>query len=314
MRKYLLLAVVVATGFCMIYNPITDQYVAFLKAESVQVGQNSDSLKEEIIKKSKQYQVPAVDARIDRVWKAIPGYNGLEVDIKASYEKMKDDGKFNEKKLVFKEVKPKVQLYDLPAAPIYRGNEKKPMVAFIINVAWGNEYIPDMLATLKKHHISASFFLEGRWVKENPDLAKMISEAGHEIGNHSYTHPDMEKLSAAEIKSQIEKTNEVIEATTGKVCKWFGPPSGSYRDEVVKIAHVLGLGTVLWSIDTIDWKKPSPETIVERIDSKVHPGDLILMHPTEPTAKALEQMIIKIEQKNLKIGTVSETLSEERID
>ena len=68
------------------------------------------------------------------------------------------------------------------------------MVSFIINVAWGNEYLSDMLATLKEHHVSATFFLEGRWAQKNPELAKMISEAGHEVGNHSFTHPDMKNL------------------------------------------------------------------------------------------------------------------------
>jgi len=67
------------------------------------------------------------------------------------------------------------------------------MVSFLINVAWGNEYLPDILATLKKQNVKASFFLEGRWVQKNPELAKMIVEAGHEVGNHSYTHPDMSK-------------------------------------------------------------------------------------------------------------------------
>ncbi|MGJ7921014.1 polysaccharide deacetylase family protein [Neobacillus sp. LXY-4] len=314
MQKIKLFAVIGVTVLCIIINPISEQYVSYLKAETVSVGKHSNPIYEEILRKSKLYKVEAVDARIDPIWKATPGYNGLEVDVKASFENMKGENAFNEEKLIYKQVQPKVHLENLPASPIYRGNPDKPMVGFIINVAWGNEYLPDMLATLKKHNLKASFFLEGRWVKENPDLAKMISESGHEIGNHSFTHPDMKKLSAAEIKSQIEKTNAVIEATTGRVCKWFGPPSGSYRDEVVKIADVLGLGTILWSVDTIDWQKPAPETIIHRVEAKVHPGALILMHPTDSTAKALDRMITKIEQKNLKIGTVSDTLGEQRID
>lgn len=314
MKKMKLICIIAVTALCIIYNPISDHYVANLKAESVQVGKHSNPLHEEIISKSKLYYVPAVDARIDPVWKATPGYNGREVDIKASYEKMKDQGRFNEEKLIYKQIKPKVHLQDLAASPIYRGNPDKPMVGFIINVAWGNEYLPDMLATLKKHNIQASFFLEGRWVKENPDLAKMISEAGHEIGNHSYTHPDMKNLSAAEIKNQLQKTNDVIEATTGHVPKWFGPPSGSYRDEVVKIADIMGLGTIIWSVDTIDWQRPAPETVIQRVESKIHPGALVLMHPTVSTAKALDRMITIIESKSLKVGTVSETLSENRLN
>ncbi|WP_147532167.1 polysaccharide deacetylase family protein [Bacillus marasmi] len=313
MRKMNVLMIVIITTLCIVYNPIADQYVALLKGETVHVDKHSNPLYEEIIKKSKLYEVKAIDAKIDSVWKATPGYNGREVDIEASFQKMKKQGKFTEDMLIFKQTKPKVHLDDLQASPIYRGNPEKPMVAFIINVAWGNEYLPDMLATLKKHNIKTSFFLEGRWAKENPDLTKMIYEAGHEIGNHSYTHPDMKNLSAAEIKNQLQKTNDVIEATTGQVPRWFGPPSGSYRDEVVKIADVLGLGTIIWSVDTIDWQRPAPETIIQRVETKVHPGALILMHPTAPTAKALDRLITIMDRKNLRIGTVSETLSEERI-
>ncbi|AGK53099.1 polysaccharide deacetylase family protein [Bacillus sp. 1NLA3E] len=313
MKNVKRLIIIGLTIIGIVYNPISDQYVTYLKAESINVGKPSNSLYEEIKKNSKQYQIVASDARIDPVWKAIPGYNGLEVDLKASYQKMKNEGVFNKDKLIYRQIKPKVHLNELPPAPIYRGNPDKPMVGFIINVAWGNEYLPDMLTTLKKHHVTASFFLEGRWVKENPDLAKMISESGHEIGNHSFTHPDMKNLSPVEIKNQLVKTNDVIEATTGRVCRWFGPPSGSFNNEVVKMADVLGLGTIVWTVDTIDWQKPTPETIIQRIETKVHPGALILMHPTASTAKALDQLIIKIEQKHLKIGTVSDTLDEKRV-
>lgn len=309
-----MILIVTFTTLCIVYNPISDRYVSLLKGETVQVNKHSNPLYEEIIKKSKLYEVAATDAKIDPIWKAIPGYNGRVVDIEGSYKKMKKQGEFSEDKLIFKQTKPKIHLQDLQAAPIYRGNQEKPMVAFIINVAWGNEYLPDMLATLKKHNVKTSFFLEGRWAKENPDLTKMIYEAGHEIGNHSYTHPDMKNLSAAEIKNQLQKTNDVIKATTGQVPKWFGPPSGSYRDDVVKIADVMGLGTIIWSVDTIDWQRPAPDVIIHRVESKVHPGALILMHPTAPTAKALDRLITVMEQKNLQIGTVSDTLSEDRIE
>lgn len=313
MKKLTIYMIIGLISLSIVNNPLSNQYVSILKSDSIVVGKQNNSLYQQIINKSKEYNVPASDAKLDPVWKATPGYNGIEVNIDASYKKMKKTGIFNEEKLVFDQIKPKVHLENLKAAPIYRGNPEKPMVSFIINVAWGNEYLPEMLATLKKYNVTTSFFLEGRWVKENPDLAKMISESGHEIGNHSYTHPDMKKLSASEIKNQIEKTNIVIEATTGKVCKWFGPPSGSYSEEVIKVADHIGVRTVLWSVDTIDWQKPMPETIIQRVAGKIHPGALILMHPTESTTKALEGLIRVAEQKNYQISTVSDTISEERV-
>ncbi|MBM7716436.1 polysaccharide deacetylase family protein [Siminovitchia sp. FSL H7-0308] len=293
-------------------NPFTSTYVHQLKNEAVQTSSSENKLLKSIEAAAKKYDIPPQDAQIDRVWKAMPGYNGIQVDIEASYKKMKGRS-FDERKLVFKQIPPKVHLDDLPPAPIYRGHPDKPMVALLINVAWGNEYLPSILQTLKKHNVQGTFFLEGRWVKENPDLAKMIAAGGHEIGNHSYSHPKMESLGTAQAREEIVKANEVIEATTGKKPVWFGPPSGGFREETIEIAHDLNMKTVLWTVDTIDWQKPSPGTILKRVMSRVHPGAMILMHPTDPTAQALEQLIIQIKSKHLRIGTVSKLMDEEYI-
>ena len=102
-----------------------------------------DSLYNEIEMKADEYKIPSLDAKIDPIWKTIPGYNGLAVNIEDSYNKMKKTGQFNEKLLVFQQVKPSIHLNDLPPGPIYKGNPDKPMVSFIINVAWGNEYLTE---------------------------------------------------------------------------------------------------------------------------------------------------------------------------
>jgi peptidoglycan/xylan/chitin deacetylase (PgdA/CDA1 family) len=123
----------------------------------------------------------------------------------------------------------------------------------------------------------------------------------------------MKRLSADRARTEMLKTNEVIEATTGKKIEWFAPPSGSYRDETVKVADDLKMETVMWTVDTVDWQKPTPDVLINRVISKVGNGSLILMHPTESTAKALDRLITLIEKKNLTIGTVSELMDEKRI-
>ncbi len=301
------------TAWITVSNPIVNKYVASLKESALPAVKQSDPLYQRIIKNASTYEIPPSEATVDRVWKAIPGYNGLKVDITASYKNMKKKGIYDEKKLVFFQTKPKVHLQDLPPSPIYKGHPDKPMVTLIINVAWGNEYLSDMLETLKRHSVSASFFLEGNWVKKNPELAKLIVSAGHEVGNHSYSHPDMKKLTATQAREQIQKTNEVIEAATGKKCAWFAPPSGSYRDETIRIAAQLNMKTVMWTVDTVDWRKPAPERLIERVMTKIDKGSIVLMHPTDSTAKSLDRLITLIEQKNFKIGTLSELMSEERI-
>ncbi|MEH7110936.1 polysaccharide deacetylase family protein [Neobacillus niacini] len=313
MKKLSMIAFLIIAAWFSVNNSLVDTYVSSLKGNALTVGKQENPLYQSIVKNASTYEIPPSDAKVDRVWKSIPGYNGVMIDIEASYKNMKKDGIFDEKKLVYKQIKPAIHLKDLPPSPIYRGHPEKPMVSFIINVAWGNEYLPEILATLKRHQVSASFFLEGNWVKNNPDLAKMIVSAGHEVGNHSYSHPNMQRLSASQTREQMVRTNEVIEAATGKKSEWFAPPSGSYRDETVKIAAELKMKTVMWTVDTIDWQKPSPDQLINRVISKIDNGSMVLMHPTEPTAKSLDRLISLIKEKGLRISTVSDLMSEERM-
>lgn len=313
MKKVIPLIAILVFAWLIVNNPLSNTYVSTLINNSILVTAGSDRLYEAIRDYAEKNNVDPINAKIDPVWKAIPGINGLTVDVEASFKKMKNSEEFTESKIVFEQVSPETHLEDLPPSAIYKGNPDKQMISFLINVAWGNEYLPDMLAILEKYHVKASFFLEGRWVKKNPELAKMIVEAGHEVGNHSYTHPDMNTISASQIEEEIVKTNEVIKATTGKTVTWLAPPSGSYNNEVVKIAAKYNLGTLMWSIDTIDWQKPTPEVLQQRVMSKIHNGAMILMHPTEATMKSLEQLIIQIQAKNLEIGSVTDMLSEKRV-
>jgi len=96
--------------------------------------------------------------------------------------------------------------------------------------------------------------------------------------------------------------------------RWFAPPSGDYNQRTIELAAEQGLKTLLWTVDTVDWMKPEPSTIVQKIAKKVEPGSLILMHPTASSRDALKGMIQVIERKGIKLGTVEQTLSPDRID
>jgi len=275
---------------------------------------DKDELNKKISAYNDQYKVEPIDAKIDRVWKAIPGYNGIEVDIEASYTNMKPSTEFDTNKIIFKETSPKIHLSDLEPSPIFRGNPEKPMVALLINVAWGNEYIPGMLTTLKNSQVKATFFFDGSWVKNNPDLATMINLEGHEIGNHAYSHPDLKLRSRNETVNELKKTNDVIEDTLGIKPIWFAPPSGSFNQETILVANELGMKTILWTVDTVDWKKPATSEMVTRVVSGVSNGAMVLMHPTKAAFEGLETMIIEIKGKGLRLGTVSDLMSEKRIN
>ncbi|GFN31843.1 polysaccharide deacetylase family protein [Paenibacillus xylaniclasticus] len=260
-------------------------------------------------------RIPPIDAKVDRVWKAIPGYNGLEIDIDRTYEANAGRPAGEPLQLFYKETVPKIGLNDLGAQPTYRGNPNKRMVSLMINVAWGNEYIEPILNTLKREKVKATFFLDGSWLNKYRDLAQQIQEAGHEMSNHAYSHPNMSQLSRNAQLREIEKTQQLLESVLGvKDNRWFAPPSGDFNQLTVQIAHNLGLRTVLWTIDTIDWRKPLPSTIVSRVRNKLEPGALILMHPTASTRDALADVISVIKSKGYQLGTVSETLSSARVD
>jgi probable sporulation protein (polysaccharide deacetylase family) len=247
------------------------------------------------------------------VWHAIPGYNGLVVDIEKTYEAALGAPRSSPIPFQYKEIPPKINLAQLGAHPIYRGNPNKRMVSFMINVAWGNEYIDPILETLRNKKVKATFFLDGSWLKSNIDVAKKIQAEGHELSNHAYSHPDMQKLARAEQASQIVKTQKLLKELLGIDSAWFAPPSGSFNSATVQIAREQGLGTVLWTIDTVDWKKPPAESVIRKIASKLEPGALILMHPTATTRDAIGGMIDSALAQGFAIGTVSETLSEDRV-
>ncbi len=294
-------------------NPF-DVTVAATTTTAQTKAKKNDELYKQIEEFSSEHKIAPTDAIIDRVWKAIPGYNGLDVNKKASYKKMEKSGKFEANKIVFEEIPPNVHLEDLAAEPIYRGNPQKPMVALLINVAWGNEYIPTILNTLEKSNVKATFFYDGSWVKKNPELAKTIYKAGHEIGNHAYSHPDLQKRSKGETIQEISKTNDVIEETIGVRPKWFAPPSGSFNQVTVQVADELNMKTILWTVDTVDWRKPATDVMVKRIITNVDKGSMVLMHPTKPVAEGLGAMIAGIKEKGFQLGTVSDLMSEKRID
>ncbi|EDW22988.1 polysaccharide deacetylase family protein [Bacillus pumilus] len=293
-------------------QPAAVTYIESMKEHAEVASVSKDILYQEIESKSSDYEVKAQNAKIDKVWKKMPGLNGQTVNIDASYEKMKKQGSFDEKLLVFNETKPSIHLHELGAEPIYKGHPDKKMNAFLINVAWGDEHLIKMLKTLEKHQVKVTFFLEGKWVKKSTDLAKKIVADGHEIGNHSYNHPDMRTLTRERALEQITKTNRQIEESLGKKPKWFAPPSGSFKEETVKLAAEEGMETIMWTVDTIDWQKPSPNILQKRVLGKIHNGAMILMHPTDSTAKSLDALITQIKERGYELGTVSDLLSEKR--
>jgi probable sporulation protein (polysaccharide deacetylase family) len=191
---------------------------------------------------------------------------------------------------------------------IYQGNTGKKVVAICVNVDWGEEYIPAMLEEFKKAQAQVTFFVTGSWAEKNPELLKQMSEACHSIQNHAYKHVHFSSLSDAEAQAQIKKAEAVIEKIIGKKTRFFAPPYGEQNDRLVKAAGEIGYELIMWSVDTIDWQKPSPQTIVKRVGNKVHNDAIILMHPTDPTLQALPDLLAYLQDQGYGMMTIDSIL------
>lgn len=193
--------------------------------------------------------------------------------------------------------------------PIRKGTNKE-YIAFTCNVDWGTEYIPPMLDIFEKHDVKITFFVSGRWAKNNPDMLKKINAKGHEIGNHGYGHRMHSKLGFEDNKVEIERTHNIVKDILGKNMIYFAPPAGDFSDMTLKVASELGYKTILWNIDTIDWRNDSTyDKITSRVLKKPLKGSIVLMHPKKETIKALDYLIESIRKNNIKVGTVSDVLN-----
>lgn len=193
--------------------------------------------------------------------------------------------------------------------PIYCVESDKKQVALSFDAAWGNEQTETLLDTLDKYNVKTTFFLVGDWVDNFPESVKEIAKRGHDIGNHSDTHPYMTQLSTSDMSSQIQSCNEKIEALTGKCPTLFRAPYGDYNNDVVKTVKANNMYCVQWDVDSLDWKDPSPQQIVQNVTNKLKDGSIILMHNgATNTPEALPMVIEAIQSKGYEIVPISQIL------
>lgn len=172
--------------------------------------------------------------------------------------------------------------------PSILNDDKK--VALTFDDGPNNTSSLQILNTLKKYDIKATFFMLGSMVDTYPDVVKKIHDAGHEIGNHTYDHKDLTKLDEASIKQEIDSTNQKIEKLTGEKPTLLRPPYGAYNDRVTKVEPNMSIA--LWNIDTLDWKTHNPTAILGEVKKELQPHSIVLMHDIhQDSADSLENVI-----------------------
>ena len=176
------------------------------------------------------------------------------------------------------------------------------------------KYDPEILDVLDKYGVIATFFLVGENIERDPLSAKRIAERGHEIGNHTYSHKKMGKLSESELISEMTRTSELIKGVCGYTPTLFRPPEGYVNGVVSSAASSGGYTLVLWSIDTLDWQGRAACDIVDTVISNAKNGAIILCHDyiwkKSETAKAINEFIPILQKMGYKFITVSELLEE----
>ena len=196
--------------------------------------------------------------------------------------------------------------------PIYNVETEEKQVAITFDSAWGADKTLGILELLKEYNVNATFFLVGFWVDKYPDMVKAINDQGVEIGTHSNTHPDFVKLSGEQMRLELTTSMEKIKAITGKDVKLFRAPYGSYNNTVLNTAEGLGLKTIQWDVDTLDWKGLTASTILDRVMSKVKNGSIILCHNnSDNIIDALSLMLNRLTTAGYKITSVGDLIMQD---
>lgn len=197
---------------------------------------------------------------------------------------------------------------------IMKGDTSSKVVALTFDDGADGTNIGKILNTLSSHDVTATFFLTGRGVEDHPQSIKNIVAQGHEVANHSYSHPDFTTISSSRIKTELEKTEAAVKKLTGKTTKpIFRAPFGATNSAVLKAVGDAGYThTIHWDIDTVDWRGISKSQVLNKVVNNVQPGSIVLMHTgagAPGTPAALPDMIKQLKAKGYKFVTISEMLN-----
>lgn len=192
--------------------------------------------------------------------------------------------------------------FDTPVFDL-KTNGKK-YIALTFDDGPSKKVTPRVLSILKKHKAKATFYMLGQSAQEAPEMAKAVAKAGHEIGNHSYKHANLSQMTTDQAYADITKTNKIIQQATGTEPLTIRPPYGARNHGLEK---QLSQPTVLWSIDTLDWKTLNPASTLAQVQQHAYPGAIVLMHDIHPTtADALDSVLTYLEKKGYQFVTISQ--------
>jgi peptidoglycan/xylan/chitin deacetylase (PgdA/CDA1 family) len=186
-----------------------------------------------------------------------------------------------------------------------------PFVAMTFDDGPNATLTPKLLDLLAKNHMKATFFVVGQNVAEYPDIVKRAAREGHEIASHSWSHPNLGKMSDDGVRRELQKTDDAIVQAIGTRPTLMRPPYGSITARQKSwINEAFGYRIIIWDVDPLDWRRPGPSVVTQRIVSGAQPGSIILAHDIHgPTIDAMPDTFEQLQAKGFKFVTVSELLA-----
>jgi len=186
-----------------------------------------------------------------------------------------------------------------------------PYIAMTFDDGPSEKLTPELLDILAQYDIHATFFVIGKNAAEHPEILQRAVREGHEIGNHSWSHPAFAKMSDEKVRAELQKTDDTIRAALGGRPVLMRPPYGSITARQKKLINAeFGYRTILWDVDPLDWKRPGPAIVTHRIVTETRPGSIILSHDIHPgTIKAMPATFDQLQAKGFKFVTVSELIA-----
>lgn len=199
------------------------------------------------------------------------------------------------------------------AALLLRGNPNLPYMSLTFDDGGSPEYVRSVLNTLEKYQVRATFFFVGPFIESNPELMKQLVAQGHEMGNHSYSHPEFTRISAQSIQNELAKTAAAFKNVTGTNMKpYVRPPYGAQNASVRQVLANAGYThTVLWNVDTNDWRGKTTSQLINHVLSHAGNGNIVLMHTTKNSNayRALPAMIEGLQKKGYQLVTISDLIA-----
>jgi peptidoglycan/xylan/chitin deacetylase (PgdA/CDA1 family) len=185
-----------------------------------------------------------------------------------------------------------------------------PYIAMTFDDGPSATLTPKLLDLLAAHRIKATFFVIGENVAEHPEIVARAAREGHEIANHSWSHPNFGKMSDESVRRQLQQTDDAIKSATGNRPTLLRPPYGSITTREKRWIHdEFGYDIILWDVDPYDWKRPGPAVVRARILKETRPGSIVLSHDIHPgTIEAMPSTFDELEAKGFKFVTVSELI------